>query len=92
MMFEGRVILELLACKTVSGASDLMRITWDEAQGIMIRAVSRGLMRREEVEMPYLAADEKKVMAEAAKNLLLFSWISSAGLFTGLLLVDRNSA
>lgn len=59
MMFEGRVILALLACKTVSGASNLMRITWDEAHGIMTRAVSRGLMRREEVEMPYLAADEK---------------------------------
>ena len=59
MMFEGRVILALLASKTVSGASSLMRIMWDEAHGIMTRAVSRGLMRREEVEMPYLAADEK---------------------------------
>jgi transposase len=59
MMFEGRVILALLACKTVSGANDLVRITWDEAHGIMTRAVSRGLMRREEVEMPYLAAGEK---------------------------------
>ena len=47
MMFKGQVILASLACKTVSGASELMRITWDEAHGIMTRAVSRGLMRRE---------------------------------------------
>ena len=59
MMFEGRVILALLACKTVSGTSDLMRILWDEAHAIMTHAVSRGLMCREEVKMPYLAADEK---------------------------------
>lgn len=59
MMFEGRVILALQACKTVTGASGLMRISWDEAHGIMNRAVARGLLRREEIDMPHLAADEK---------------------------------
>jgi transposase len=59
LAFEGRVILALQACKTVAGASDLMRITWDEAHGIMCRAVKRGLLRRDEVEMPHLGVDEK---------------------------------
>lgn len=59
MAFEGRVILALQACKTVTGARDIMGISWDEAQGIMNRAVDRGLLRREAVEMHHLAVDEK---------------------------------
>lgn len=58
-LFEGRAIMSLQACKTVAGASTLMRISWDEAHGIMTRAVARGLLRRDEVDMPHLAADEK---------------------------------
>jgi transposase len=57
--FEARAILAIQASKTVEGARSIMRISWDEARGIMERAVARGLMRREEVEMPHLAADEK---------------------------------
>jgi transposase len=59
MFFEARVILALQACKTVAGASGLMRISWDEAHGIMTRAVTRGLLRRDAVEMPHLGVDEK---------------------------------
>jgi transposase len=59
MAFEERVILALQACKTVSGAETVMRISWDEAHGIMDRAVARGLRRRDDVEMPHLAVDEK---------------------------------
>jgi transposase len=59
MAFEARAILAIQAAKTVEGARSIMRISWDEARGIMERAVARGLMRREEVEMPHLAADEK---------------------------------
>jgi len=58
--FEGQVILALQACKTVTGASDLMRISWEEASGIMTRAVDRGLLRREAADMPHLAVDEKR--------------------------------
>ena len=57
--FEGQVILALQACKTVTGASELMRISWEEASGIMTRAVARDLLRRDEVNMPHLAVDEK---------------------------------
>lgn len=59
MAFEARAILAIQAAKTVEGARSIMRISWDEARGIMERAVSRGLVRREEVDMPHLAADEK---------------------------------
>ena len=59
MGFEARVIIALQASKTVEGARSIMQITWEEARGIMERAVARGLMRRQEVEMPHLAVDEK---------------------------------
>lgn len=59
MAFEARAILAIQAAKTVEGARSIMRISWDEARGIMERAVSRGLVRRGEVDMPHLAADEK---------------------------------
>jgi len=59
MGFEARAIIALQAAKTVEGARSIMDISWEEARGIMERAVVRGLLRREEVEMPYLAADEK---------------------------------
>ena len=59
MAFETRVIMALQSTKTVEGARAIMQISWDEARGIMERAVDRGLMRREEVVMPNLAADEK---------------------------------
>lgn len=36
-----------------------MRISWDEARGIVERAASHGRMHRKEVKMPHLAADEK---------------------------------
>jgi transposase len=59
LLFEARVILAMQSCKTVKGASELMRISWAEAHGLMTRAVARGLLRREDVPMPHLAADEK---------------------------------
>jgi len=59
MGFESRVILALLSTKTVEGARAIMKISWDEARGIMERAVARGLADRDEVVMPYLAVDEK---------------------------------
>lgn len=59
MGFEAKAIIALQSTKTVEGAKEIMRISWDEARGIMERGVARGLMRREEFEMPHLAADEK---------------------------------
>jgi len=59
MDFEARVILALQATKTVAGAQAIMQISWDETRGIMERAVARGLMRRTEVDLVHVAADEK---------------------------------
>ena len=59
MDFEMRVILALQATKTVEGAREIMKISWEEARGIMERAVARGQLRREIVDLPHLAADEK---------------------------------
>ncbi len=75
--FEARVIIAIQSTKTVEGAKEIMRITWDEARGIMERAVARGLMCREAVDMRYLAADEK-------------SYRSGRNFVTILMDLDRN--
>jgi len=61
MFFEDRVIAAILACETVSGAQRLMRISWDQARGIMQRAVDRGLSRRAEECVPFIGVDEKSI-------------------------------
>jgi transposase len=61
MAFEERVIATILACQTVQGASCLLRISWDEARGIMERAVARGLGRREAEIIEYVGVDEKAI-------------------------------
>jgi transposase len=61
MAFEERTIAMILACQTVQGAFDLLRISWDEARGIMERAVARGLGRREVDIVAYLGVDEKAI-------------------------------
>lgn len=61
MAFEERTIATILACQTVQGASDLLRISWEEARGIMERAVERGLGRRTADIVPYLGVDEKSI-------------------------------
>lgn len=59
MAFEDRCIATILACQTVDAASRLLRISWDEARGIMERAVKRGLGRRQAEIIAYLGVDEK---------------------------------
>jgi transposase len=61
MAFEERTIATILACQTVQGASDLLRISWEEARGIMERAVERGLDRRSADLIPHLGVDEKAI-------------------------------
>jgi transposase len=43
---------------SISAVARLMRITWDEANGIMARAVTRGLARREERDVAVIGIDE----------------------------------
>lgn len=44
--FEKQIIVLLQQCRTVKGAARLARITEDQADGVMQRAVARGLLRR----------------------------------------------
>jgi len=57
-LFE-RLAIDVLKECSVSGACELLRISWDEAQGILERAVARGLARKKEQPLRCLAIDEK---------------------------------
>lgn len=57
-MFE-RFAIDVLQECSISGACALLRISWDEADGIKQRAVKRGLERKTPVVMPRLCVDEK---------------------------------
>ena len=55
-----RLIIDLiLQCSTVTGAQRIARVTWDEAWGVMERAVRRGQARKTAQPLPYLGVDEK---------------------------------
>lgn len=58
---EAHLIDVLRECKTTSGAARLAKINIGEAEGVMGRAVQRGLLRREEREMPAIGLDEKAI-------------------------------
>lgn len=58
MLFE-RLAIQWLLEANRSAVARQMRLTWDEADGIMRRAVERGLARRKETAVRYLGVDEK---------------------------------
>jgi transposase len=59
-MLMERLIIDLIQqCSTVIGACRIARITWDEAWGVMSRAVGRGRARKVAVPIPYIGVDEK---------------------------------
>jgi transposase len=57
-MFERFAIDVMMEC-SISGSCGLLRISWDEADGIKQRAVERGLARKSPAVMPRLCVDEK---------------------------------
>lgn len=59
LLFEAFAIQVLQMATSVSDASKLLGLNWNQAQTIMNRAVERGLLRREEEEVPWLGMDEK---------------------------------
>lgn len=61
LSFEGHVIDLLTHCRTVRGAARMARITEDAADGVMRRAVKRGMMRRELQPLKYIGLDEKAI-------------------------------
>ena len=63
LLFEGFAIKMLLAAKSTTDACKLLRVSWDQAQNIMARAVARGLSRRREEEIAFAGMDEKSFLA-----------------------------
>jgi transposase len=60
LAFEKHAIDTLLEAD-VLGATRLLRISWDEAWGLMERAVERGKKAKKRRVIPYLGVDEKAV-------------------------------
>ena len=60
MLFE-RLAIDFLRECSVAGAAALLRLTWDEAWGIKVRAVRRGLARRTAEPVRHLGVDEKAI-------------------------------
>ena len=55
-----RLIIDLIQqCSTVIGACRIAGISWDEAWGVMSRAVARGRARKVQQPPPYPGVDEK---------------------------------
>ncbi len=57
-LFERLAIDVMLEC-SISGACEILGISWDEADGIKQRAVKRGVARKIPKVMPRLCVDEK---------------------------------
>lgn len=60
LMFE-RFAIDVLRETDVQGATELLRISWDQAHHIMQRAVERGLARREHADIKHMGVDEKAI-------------------------------
>jgi transposase len=58
-LMERLVIDVIRQCSTLTGACRLLRISWDEAWGVMARAVARGQARKVARPMRYVGVDEK---------------------------------
>jgi len=59
-MLMERLIIDLLQpCSTVTGACRIARITWDDAWGVMRRAVARGRARKVAQPIPSIGVDEQ---------------------------------
>jgi transposase len=56
-----RWAITVLAATDIQAAAGLLRISWDQAWGLMERAVARGLQRKRRRVIPFLGIDEKAV-------------------------------
>jgi transposase len=57
-LFE-RLAIDMLQVSDIEGASKILRVSWDEAWGIMERAVARGKKRKKRRVMRKMGVDEK---------------------------------
>lgn len=58
---ERRIIDTLLACRSISSAARLLAVSHDQIDGLMNRAVKRGLERRELEPLELVGIDEKAI-------------------------------
>jgi len=62
LLMERMIIDVIRHCSTISGTCAIMRVSWDEAFGVMQRAVMRGKDRKEAKEaaiVKHIGVDEK---------------------------------
>ena len=59
LLLERLIIDLILQCSTVTGACRIAGISWDEAWGVMDRAVGRGRRRKVARPIRYIGVDEK---------------------------------
>jgi transposase len=59
LLMERMIIDVIRQCSTISGACAIMRVSWDEAFGVMQRAVQRGQERKEATVVKHVGVDEK---------------------------------
>lgn len=59
LLMERMIIDVIRQCSTISGACAIMRVSWDEAFGVMQRAVIRGQERKGQRVIKQVGVDEK---------------------------------
>jgi transposase len=59
LLFDRLAIDILQACQTVTSACQILRISWDQAWGVLERAVARGQARKEPEPISEIGVDEK---------------------------------
>ncbi|MEJ2621201.1 MAG: hypothetical protein P8163_13320 [Candidatus Thiodiazotropha sp.] len=63
-------MIDWLKEASISAVSRLMNLSWNAIDGIMQRAVKRGLSRREEIAVSQIGVDET-AFGEAPKSFLI---------------------
>lgn len=61
--FEAFALVVLSNCGNLSQAAEILDISWDTAQKLQQRAVSRGMQRREEEPIAHIGLDEKSFLS-----------------------------
>jgi hypothetical protein len=59
LLMERMIIDVILQCSTIEGACNIMRVSWDEAFGVMQRSFQRGQVRKQASVVRHLGVDEK---------------------------------
>jgi transposase len=59
LLMERLIIDVILQCSTIAGACQIMRVSWDEAFGVMQRGVMRGQQRKPATVVKQIGVDEK---------------------------------